>query len=504
MNAVPAHALSCLCAFVACGLAVPAVAQVINIVDIVPQANSAETVHQAEPSLAVDPANPQTIFATTFNNPNGGNAPIFRSTLGGSVGSWSVFQSLGSADWTVSFSPAGGTAYISRLAGSGIAIERSVGGGAFSSVASGSFSGSADQPYIAVGRSGGQDRVYVGFNDLGHTPQSASIHYSTNSGTTWSGASPVRLETVNPTGITQNAPPIRTGFASTGRAYSVFVRPSSTVGASPFDLIGSLVVRRDDNNATPTFANLGPGGAGVQPPQMANIRMPWLLTQCGSGTGTSAQRARSSLALAVDPSNENRLAVSYPDAVNGTLHLHVLVSNDAGNTWTEPMPAITGGAIPALAFAANGAIGLLYQQWDGTNQSTHMRQSGDGLNSFSDVTLSSWAGSQIVNPHPYLGDYYDLESVNNQFYGIYSGSNDPTQSPWAGPSVNVQLDRFYNGTLGTASAQLRSAAVGGSAVAVSLDPFFFSVAAVPTPGSLLALGAAGLLAGRRRRAGVGA
>src|SRR5689334_2057807 len=97
------------------GMASPGSAQTINIGNMIPQANSAETGHQSEPNLAVDPSNPNLIFATTFNNPNGGNAPVFRSTAGGAVGSWSIFQSLASSDWTINFSPTGGTCYMARL-----------------------------------------------------------------------------------------------------------------------------------------------------------------------------------------------------------------------------------------------------------------------------------------------------------------------------------------------------------------------------------------------------
>src|SRR5215470_12586460 len=84
------------------GLAASATAQTINITNIIPSANSAETRNQTEPNIAVDPANPNTMFVTTFNDPGGSSsAPLFRSTLGGGVGSWSIPQVLSSADWTI-------------------------------------------------------------------------------------------------------------------------------------------------------------------------------------------------------------------------------------------------------------------------------------------------------------------------------------------------------------------------------------------------------------------
>jgi hypothetical protein len=229
--------------------------------------------------------------------------------------------------------------------------------------------------------------------------------------------------------------------------------------------------------------------------------MPYLTTLSGSGTGSSStggQRARSSLGLAVDPNNQDRVAVAFPDAVGGTLHLHVLLSTDAGTTWTEPMPAITGGAIPSLAFANNGAIGLLYQKWDGTNQSTHILQSANGLNTVADTTIASWVGSTIVNTHPYTGDYFDLESVNNTFFGIFPASNNPSLPIWGSAGLNVQFDRFISGPVGVAGTTLQ-ATQGGATVGTSLDPFFFNVAAIPGPGSLSLLAIGGLMAARRRR-----
>jgi len=465
------------------GLAGAAQAQQIHIIDMIPQVNSAETAQQSEPNLAVDPSNPSLIFATTFNNPNGGNAPVFKSTAGGAVGSWSIFQTLATSDWTINFSPAGGTCYMTRL-GAGALVDKSVGGGAFTNIAT--LSGIGDQPHVVVGRRGGQDAVFVSGNN-----STGRLYSSLNGGTTWNG--PLLLETTAP--AANNGPPIYNAFASTGRNYAAFTRLfNTTTGGN--DSTGSLVIRRDDNVGVPTYAGLP--AAGVVPPTMNNIRLPYLTTQCGIGTGSQAQRARSGLTLAVDPNNENRVAVAFPDAINGTLHLHVIQSNDGGNTWAEPFAPITGGAIPALCFAGNGAVGMVYQQWDGTNQSTHFRQSGDGFATFSDTTLTSWVGATQTNPHPYLGDYYDLESVNNTFYGIYSGSNDPSLASLNNPNITMQYDRFVQGPLGVPGTTLRASA-GGAVVAASIDTFFFNVAAIPGPAGASVLALAGLFAARRRR-----
>jgi hypothetical protein len=318
----------------------------------------------------------------------------------------------------------------------------------------------------------------------------ARVYSSLNGATTWNG--PLALETTAP--AANNAPPVHSAFGSTGRNYTAFVRLfNTTTGGN--DATGSLVIRRDDNAGVPTYAGLP--AAGVVPPTMNNIRLPYLTTQCGIGTGSNAQRARSGLTLAVDPNNDNRVAVAYPDAINGTLHLHVIQSNDGGNTWAEPFTPISGGAIPRLCFAANGALGMLYQQWDGTNQNTHFRQTANDFATFNDTTLTTWAGASQSNPHPYLGDYYDLESVNNTFYGVYCGSNDPSLASWNNPNLTVQYDRLVQGAFGVPGTTLRNSS--GGIVAASIDPFFFNVAAIPGPAGASLLALAGLLAARRRR-----
>jgi hypothetical protein len=57
----------------------------IKVVNMIPKALSGETDQDSEPSLAVNPINPQQIVATAFTpNPSGGTlAPIFISSNGG-------------------------------------------------------------------------------------------------------------------------------------------------------------------------------------------------------------------------------------------------------------------------------------------------------------------------------------------------------------------------------------------------------------------------------------
>jgi hypothetical protein len=91
----------------------------ISIVDIIPASQSSETGQNAEPSLAVNPANPLQMVATTF----GGNEivsgstlqPYWISTNGGTA--WSSFGSLVHFDSTLAFTQDGSAVLTAALIG---------------------------------------------------------------------------------------------------------------------------------------------------------------------------------------------------------------------------------------------------------------------------------------------------------------------------------------------------------------------------------------------------
>jgi hypothetical protein len=218
------------------------------------------------------------------------------------------------------------------------------------------------------------------------------------------------------------------------------------------------------------------------------------------------ERTSSDIAIAVDPKNANRVIVAYANAPGangaGVLQLHVTESTDGGATWTNKFttPANVRAGLPALSVLANGAVGLLYQLYNpATNQlSQHFLTTTDDFATTSDSLLGTETNATpAATFSPYLGDFFDLTSVDNSFYGIFSASNADNGLLASFPSVSFQ--RNLVGTPGNANFQLRDIS-GSENIAFSIDPFVFSFTiGNPPPLALLGIGLLGLAALRRHR-----
>jgi hypothetical protein len=219
------------------------------------------------------------------------------------------------------------------------------------------------------------------------------------------------------------------------------------------------------------------------------------------------ERTGSDIAIAVDPNNANHVVVAYGDRTGaGQLQLKVVESIDGGATWSNKFttPAAVRSALPGVSILTDGAIGLLYAQYDpATNQlSQHLLTTTDDFATTTDSLLGTESNATPASVFdPYLGDFYDLTGVDDTFFGVFSASNadDGTDALFA----SATFQRDFIGTPGTASFALRNLA--GGTVNFSIDPFVFAfnlaVTPAPEPATLTLLGTAllGLAALRRRR-----
>ena len=188
------------------------------------------------------------------------------------------------------------------------------------------------------------------------------------------------------------------------------------------------------------------------------------------------ERIGSTLSIAVDPNNSSTVYVGWADhGSKGDIYtLHVRRSTDRGVTWSKadlPHTTIRNATNIALAVANNGTVGMLFQQLSAGRWVTHVVQSRDAFATVQDVILASVpANTPVQRFLPYLGDYDFLLTAGNEFRGVFSANNTPDLANFPQGVTYQRAADFNTKTLTDGS---------GNAVAISIDPFYFSVPVKP-------------------------
>jgi hypothetical protein len=446
---------------------------VSRVVDIIPQSDSAETNQNSEPSIGVNPVNPMLMIAGTFGD---GLPPFFISTDGGTT--WSIFGTLFNNDKSIAWKVDGSAVLVATMIGmpdfgpldthSGFTLLNHYVG-----------SNRNDQPWI---RTGPSNHVYIAFNDLGQfnpgNGRTASVNVSTDGGSNYTTVSLDRVGAA----VGQDDPAVRVAVNGS-RVYAVFDRWTSTVenGANGSRFNSDLVVVRSDNGGADSFMALGAGGIGVTAATHIGV---FANTQNTVLTLGQERIAGGNLAIAVDPNNADHVVIAYTDAPGangaGIIQLVVMESFDGGANWAQKFTtsSSTRSGQPGVAILANGAIGLLYNNYapamgdaaTGT-LSQHLLTTTDDFLTTRDVTLASESNSTPTSIFdPYLGDFFELAGIGNTFYGIFSASN--ADNGTDASFTNLSFNRLFTGTPGTSSFRLTDA--NGNAIPFSIDPFFFA------------------------------
>jgi hypothetical protein len=465
----------------------------VTLVNMMPQTRSGETNQDSEPTIAVNPSNPQQIVGTAFTwdnlagNPMVGNlAPIYVSTDGGQT--WSLVLNVPSTiganfptgDITVHFT--GTTVGTTNTLYTGILHAPEFSMRVFRAAdyrlntamtLLDTRTNKVDQPHVEAGGIG-TDRLYVGFNNGfgGVNPQSATVDFSTDAGITTPVFNLNQLEVRSTGGGGQDGFAIVPALHTDGTVYAVFFgwRSSSTM---------DIVVMRDDNfgiGGTPFRALVDSGDAQAGQRVVTGVTIP---------TGSLGQQrvGSSSLAIAVDPTNSSRVYVAWLDMVSSVPTLHVRRSTNRGQTWsTSDMVTVSSAVNPSLAINTAGKVGFLYQQVTGTSPNqrweTHFIRTTDPDATAWDspgLTLANQSTSTPASTfQPYIGDYDRVVADGRNFYGIFSASNFPDTANFL---TGVQYQRFVNWT----THKLFSNAAMTTEVAPSIDPFFFVVNELTPP-----------------------
>ena len=450
----------------------------VRVVNMIPAALAGETNQDSEPNIAVNPERPSDIVGTAFTPApmGGGFAPIYVSTDSGNT--WTLRNvvpgngSFGTGDITVGFATTGGVLYAGILSGTTgrLQILRTANATSNTPMTSLVDRGSEDQPWVVAGSVvvGGvsQDRVYVG-NEDGNQPNgmTATVDVSQNAATAPApaGFSPIQLE--RRATIFKDGPPIRIALHPDGTVYAAFQRWAPT---GPFpNLNVDITVTRDDNwgAGAPPFAALVDSGDGVVGQIVASNRFMRFNANMGQ------ERLGADLSIAVDPSDSSTVWIAWCDRVGGVSGtdwtLHVRRSTDRGQTWSADVRTVTNAKNPSLAVNSNRLLGLVYQEFTGTQWVTRLELTADAWATSAEAHVLHQAPSNTPARTflPYIGDYIRMLAVGRQFYGVFSGNNTPDMANFpSGVTYQRGADWNTHTLLNTN---------GVTPVAVSIDPFFF-------------------------------
>jgi hypothetical protein len=421
---------------------------VVNNTD--PSLKNTDSIGGTELSIGAPvPPHPPLIILTAFSGSWGTSAPLWMSTDFGLTWTkkFTINPPPGAAgtvgcpcDQTVDFNPLTGApagtflTFIPTNVYSALSSNLTASPGAFNyfqsppgvAQATNHLDGldNVDQPWLLVGRKPGSssENVHVAYDDFNTAPDmhvavaaaTSPLHFTIDKISGFSGGA------VNP-GHRLAVDP------QSGAVYSLF-QNSPGPGAGGSVNVNYMLNRSTDGGTT------------------------WTLN--GSGTGIVVANADSNQAFAgkfctvnallggvdhaaVDPKTGEVVYVygnRDPVTGNNRLAMRRLTPNGAGGLTIGPEIFITGqvqAAIPSVAIAANGIIGVFYYTCDGTSPSgfpiitAHFSSSTDGGTTFFNNTLESFLSPATDNRDPkqrVLGDYMQVKAVSNTFFGGFAGN----------------------------------------------------------------------------------
>src|SRR5262245_33876642 len=437
----------------------------VFIVDVVvnntdPNLTNTDTFNDGETSITVNPADPNEIVITAFSGSWGASAPLWQSTNGGNV--WTkqftipvppgIAATGCPCDQAVDYGMAGqmsGTFLISDIF-SGITTDPAS-AAAWNWLVIGGVTqptnfnnvpppGGVDQPWLLVNVDPtipAQDNVYTAYDDFTNGSncvgdaciERVSASYGVNppnftvdnqSGTATGSINPGHRLAVDP----------RNGFV-----YSLFQR-NIAGGAGGSKNIDYMLNRSTDGGTTWTLNGMAGGiivanGDSTQPtPKFGGVNA--LL----GGVDHAA----------VDPNNGDVYYVyGSRDAAttNNRLAIRRIQDNGGGGVTVGPENFVTGqveAAIPSVAVASNGIVGVFYYSFDGLSPdgiptfTAHLAQSSDQGVTFSDQVLLTFLSSAVDNGNNrqrVLGDYMQMKALDTCFFGAFTANGVAFGRPFA-------------------------------------------------------------------------
>jgi hypothetical protein len=448
-----------------------------------PNLTNTDMANDGEPSIAINPSNTNEIVISAFSafwGPSATNAPIWHSTDGGST--WTeeftvpIPPGLPAATTTgcpcdqtfdydrsnrvsgtfltsvdiysgTTTDPTMSNAWNWLLDMMGMALRTNAVTSTFPNGQS-----AIDQPWLLVNRdqtTSAQDNVYVAYDDLQNLNERVAVSLGTNpsnfvrdnvSGMTGGGfVNPGHRLAVDPNnGAVYSLWQARNGAGDDGTHNISYRLNRSTDGGQNWTLNGmggGITVATADSTQACT--------AGCAPPPPN--------PPCTNNTfkfGTVNALLGGVLHATVDPTNGDVYYVyGNRDAMtnNNRLAIRRLTSNGMGGLNVGAEVFVTGqvqAALPSVAVASDGTVGVLYTQFDGLSPmsnipmfSVHFAMSIDQGQTFpTDLVLENFLSSAVDNTgncrQRVLGDYQQVKAVGTTFYGAFTGNGVPFGRPF--------------------------------------------------------------------------
>ncbi|HBB95346.1 MAG TPA: hypothetical protein DC054_08130 [Blastocatellia bacterium] len=436
--------------------------RIFRIVNVIPQDHSNETNADAEPSVTVNPSNPDEMIVTAFTPEEAGspNGPLFFSSDGGE--NWSVkFDIPGGEthDQSPLFAKTSGELYLGTLRGdTGDLDVLHTANPSTTAAVPLETRPPVDQPWVEAttvigGPDDGKDRVYVGYNRNG-IAKSATVDVCLDARAGTPTFTQIQIDKRSPS--PSDGYEIRPTAHADGTVYVAFKSRSSFVGSNS---ITDIVVARDDNwgaGGSPFTALIDPGDgkAGMRVARDVHIN---------EDAPLGGIRLNNDLNVAVDPTNSDVVYIVWCDNEGPNYTLRVRSSLNRGVDWSGDLLVADNAALATMTINSRGRVGLFYQQLVGGLMETHFRSTVDGTN-WDDMLLARTATSP-----DFTGDYGRLVSVGSDFYGVFPAMNSPNPANFF-PNGGGTF-RYQRNTMGNSLVGLDGVAV----IDPSVDPFFFKV-----------------------------
>jgi uncharacterized repeat protein (TIGR01451 family) len=433
-----------------------------------PNLTNTDMANDGEPSIAINPSNTNEIVITAFSGSLGGNAILWHSLDGGVT--WTRQATIPAPPGVPGFLSCGGNVCDqtvdygrgNQMSGTFLTNVDIYSGTTTDPTMSNAWnwllamgvaqrtnavtSTRIDQPWLLVDRdpaTSTQDDVYVAYDDLTTNNERVAVSLGTNppnfvrdnvSGMTGGGfVNPGHRLAVDPNnGAVYSLWQVRNGAGDDGTHNISYRLNRSTDGGQNWTLngmAGGITVATADSTQACT-AGCGPG--------------------CTNNTfkfGTVNALLGGVLHATVDPTNSDVYYVyGNRDSVtnNNRLAIRRLTSDGMGGLNVGAEVFVTGqvqAALPSVAVASDGTVGVLYTQFDGLSPmsnipmfSVHFAMSIDQGQTFpTDLVLENFLSSATDDGtcrQRVLGDYQQVKAVGTTFYGVFTGNGVPFGRPF--------------------------------------------------------------------------